>query len=1427
MRKYNINNKPFDFPENLNEFQENSTKNNIKISYKENRYKASEKILNEDELIEILKNNDCLFGNSAFIHLCKEKYQIIEEVYNIKLDHLQKSFIIKNDIKSIRTTLHKPFYKEVLNYYQGDEKEILYSYYHFIILEEICRLEEEGKTKEEIKKIIFDTEALSKKEKEYFDIGVEKYNAKDFRNAVNYFNNCLEVNKENIEAYKYIAESYLNLENYDKALENFNKYIESNTNDDEIYNLIGICFYRKENYNESIEYFSKCIELNDNNSLYYYNRATAKFGNKKFESSIDDFNKCLELNIKDPQKIYFYIAKSNYELNQYEKFAKNLNKAIELNFDNEELNFYKGFLNYKKDNFNEAKEYFNKSIKLEYNTEKCYLYIGIINYKEKNFQEALKYLNDCIKINSNNLEAYFYIAKSNYELNQYDEFAKNLNKAIELNFDDEELNFYRGFLNYKEGNFNEAKEYFNKSIESEYNTEKCYLYIGIINYKENSFQEALEYLNKIIQPNSNNDQAYYFRGSCYYELYKKDKADKKAGDINTIIDALEDFDEALKLNNQLGNAYAKRAEIKLYMSIENNDEKMKNEAKEDIFNALKYKTNLAEIITIFIELYYNDFKENNKNYIYKQDNQDNLSYLYKLLQYSTKFKQIHKTILDIVSYCFLSKTGYEKDLILLIKDIEDFNYDTAVYYFMMGNYEESYEYFKKCLNSDKLDEIYYNISVCLYRLNKYKDSIEYLAKALELDCNNYKYKNTMMLLLYKSISLEKDYIIEYADKYCCFDDNNYLYYFAYILRLYFDLKVGKISSKEELIKIFHQNKKIYSFVLAYFNSIYKYDYYEDNKYKLGTIDIIYNDYVYINKSIKGYDNRHDQPYIEDLYFYERAIELRKLNNISYNDLSLNRAKILFDLIEYEKSLEELKRLSSLSESYNDDFDYYSALYNFINNDYETSENHSEMYHHYLHVLSKIEEIKFNFYKDSGLFSYELERYIHYTSYFYNKYAMLDKTLEFYKNIIEYFNQNKDTYNFLYIFIAAIQLSLYEYTDDYEYIKEALKNIEYYQKNCEIRVHNDLFEKICLYDYSIYKLIGENYLKKSNYEKALNYFLIERYIYSIWNYGYYNNFNIAVCLCELEKFDEGIKYFEQYINQLQYSSYYNNDDDDWNVNNELCELYIIKYKYKKYLKYKNDDIKNDIFNSINKYKVYVNRFYYLSMYFKLKFEKNDKNIFYYSDLYSIFNSVIEDREKINDDVNDYILYDIYNDLINDDDIANDNNKLNRLSNMAYSLYKINNDENYKEASLKYFKQILDSNNIRFSKLTASDIQIEYCLNIIKEKFNSKLYNEVINFILTIDQIFYINNIINLFILKSYYELGEYDKIIKMNNNNAYLYLSYIKLEKFAEAYKISRDIDKEAFNDEYLIEKLRDIYKRGTYEQKSRVEKFCSNRNIEL
>ncbi|ELV04447.1 hypothetical protein, partial [Brachyspira hampsonii] len=107
-------------------------------------------------------------------------------------------------------------------------------------------------------------------------------------------------------------------------------------------------------------------------------------------------------------------------------------------------------------------------------------------------------------------------------------------------------------------------------------------------------------------------------------------------------------------------------------------------------------------------------------------------------------------------------------------------------------------------------------------------------------------------------------------------------------------------SIEELIKIFQsKTKKYIHFVLAYFNNTY------DTSKFTSTIHIIYNEYIYIN----AYINEDDEPSIEDLYFYERAIELRKSNNISYNDLSLNRAKILFDLREYEKSLEEIKKIT--------------------------------------------------------------------------------------------------------------------------------------------------------------------------------------------------------------------------------------------------------------------------------------------------------------------------------------------------------------------------------------------------------------------------------------------------------------------------------------------------------------------------------------
>ncbi|MEI0747426.1 hypothetical protein [Brachyspira pulli] len=171
MKKHYMNSRTFNLP-NFNNLRYNS--NNITIiSCQNEKSQSYRNEINDKKLIEILKNNECLFSNSAFVHFCIEKSQIVEEAFNIKLSHL------KNDIKTIINILQ--FYKELFNYYK-DNKEILYKSNNFLILEKICKLEEEGKTKEEIKKIVSYTKTSSKKE---------------------YFNKYIELYKDYIEAYKY------------------------------------------------------------------------------------------------------------------------------------------------------------------------------------------------------------------------------------------------------------------------------------------------------------------------------------------------------------------------------------------------------------------------------------------------------------------------------------------------------------------------------------------------------------------------------------------------------------------------------------------------------------------------------------------------------------------------------------------------------------------------------------------------------------------------------------------------------------------------------------------------------------------------------------------------------------------------------------------------------------------------------------------------------------------------------------------------------------------------------------------------------------------------------------------------------------------------------------------------------------------------
>ena len=519
-----------------------------------------------------------------------------------------------------------------------------------------------------------------------------------------------------------------------------------------------------------------------------------------------------------------------------------------------------------------------------------------------------------------------------------------------------------------------------------------------------------------------------------------------------------------------------------------------------------------------------------------------------------------------------------------------------------------------------------------------------------------------------------------------------------------------------------------------------------------------------------------------------------------------------------------------------DIHYFNTFYNSINNLFKVKKGEDIEYDDNIKKLleSAPKEISSNKkYADTiAVIRYLLEIS---KSCFYNlgiiKYC--NEAIDYCDMLIEESIEESNN-NYFYYIKGAVQYIIFSYDiNNTEMEKEAFKNMKKYfeynifnisESNNILRIYYQHNES---YNYKFYMEKGENFIKENDYKNALECFSNSLYILDSDNVKYDIYYNLAVCFCEIGNYKNGINIFE-YILNISYKP-----DLVYN---------IIKYKFKEY----NENVcsKEDILKYFNDFESKIPDIKFIIDYYTAKIEYDE-------------NKIIDCIENIigydNDDIirfmynaNIDIIISLYNDFIYTLSNMYDNIEIKKyfyISLIYYLLSEQTKDVSFKNKGLEYYEKLFNKTNgeilHRYYKhdmnirgeinFIITSMEHDYFKMMLDKKFKEKLYNEIIS--IYNNNIYRRNNIINVYAFKSYYELGEYAKSIQVIINdkikNAYSYLSYIKLENFAEAYKISRNIDKEAFNDEYFIEKLKDIYKRGTYEQKSRVEKFCSNRNIEL
>lgn len=327
---------------------------------------------------------------------------------------------------------------------------------------------------------------------DYYDIAQNYYKDGDKTKALEYINQILEIDKNNIPALGFKIKLTPPTTSKVFPCESdyiyiYTQYIPTGNKDSDTYYEAGLKYYKVKDYILAEENIKKSIESEPDNFMAYNVLGLIYWAQNKLDNAIDSFKKASEIN------------------NSYTEALDNISQI------------YKQ----KKDNINRYKT-LEEAQNLNENDFYVYILLGDYYYDIKDSENALKNYRESIKISPDYYPAYYKIAKIRTEILDYSGANATLRYYLKLNPKDDYA-YYLMAKNYIIlEDYNGAQESIYKAI----NLCNCLEYraeLGKIYYNTDEIENALEAFNSSIS-NKTTAEIYNYIGMCYYNMHEFNKA---------------------------------------------------------------------------------------------------------------------------------------------------------------------------------------------------------------------------------------------------------------------------------------------------------------------------------------------------------------------------------------------------------------------------------------------------------------------------------------------------------------------------------------------------------------------------------------------------------------------------------------------------------------------------------------------------------------------------------------------------------------------------------------------------------------------------------------------------------------------------------------------------------------------------------------
>jgi len=283
----------------------------------------------------------------------------------------------------------------------------------------------------------------------YSDRGVARWRMQQFKEAIDDFNQSIQLAPENSAVYNNRGNALMDLGHPEEAIKDFDRAIALSPNYGVAYNNRGNAHVALGQFDLAFQDFRKAVELMPRSAVPFNGRGMAHAKLKRYHAAIRDLTRAISINPKYVLA-YKHRGEAYLQLDMYREAIGDATQALALEPETSDPNLYllrgRAFAGDKK--LNNALEDLNKAIEVKPDLVDAYVERGTVFIEARRFEDAIGDLTRAIELAPENATAYAMRAlaklqlggtgasdpEANYAVK--DDALNDVNQALKINPND-------------------------------------------------------------------------------------------------------------------------------------------------------------------------------------------------------------------------------------------------------------------------------------------------------------------------------------------------------------------------------------------------------------------------------------------------------------------------------------------------------------------------------------------------------------------------------------------------------------------------------------------------------------------------------------------------------------------------------------------------------------------------------------------------------------------------------------------------------------------------------------------------------------------------------------------------------------------------------------------------------------------------------